>query len=626
MELAAARILVLLLAAAALVGAAMRIAAWRRGRAAATAGLAGLLAVPRRYLVDLHGLVARDPYAARMHAAAAGGLLLATAIFLVGLVVGPGPAIDVAGLLAVVVMLAGTALVVVRRRLRPATHRSGGAWVRFGLSLTALGAGLGLWFATAGDGGALPWIALALIALGGVEVAVGLTWGGPMRHAFAGALNLAFHPRPDRFGPAARSSTDLKPVPLDADGLGTATAADMPWNRLLNLDTCVQCGRCEAACPAFAAGQPLNPKALVHDLAAAGGLARWMHDYAGNGHPGPGRAAAPAEPSAPIVPAFVAPETLWACTTCRACVDECPMTIEHVDAIVDLRRNLALDRGNLPGRAPLALRTLRETDTLAGRALADRFEWAVDLDLPRIGDTGEADVLLFVGEAGFARRSHRTLRALVTLLRSAGVDFTVLGEAETDCGDTARRLGEEALFRDLAGRLIDTLGQYRFRRILTVDPHAFHCLANEYPAFGGRFDVVHHTTFLAECLADGRLVPGRRLDRAVAYHDPCYLGRYNGEFDAPRAILDAIAPGRVEMERSGRRSRCCGGGGGAPLTDIPGERRIPDMRMDDARATGVSLLAVACPGCMTMLDGVAGVRPEVADVAELLADCLGDRP
>src|SRR5262249_35285942 len=186
----------------------------------------------------------------------------------------------------------------------------------------------------------------------------------------------------------------------------------------------------------------------------------------------------------------------------------------------------------------------------------------------------------------------------------------------------ARRLGDEATFQSLAKRNIATLALVRFRRIVTADPHALHCLKNEYPVLGGRYEVLHHTTLLAALIAEGRLAGAARAKVPITYHDPCYLGRYNGELAAPRAIIDALGLERVEMPRSGMRSSCCGGGGGAPLTDVPGKRRIPDVRMEHARATGASILAVACPNCAIMLEGVVGPRPEVRDVAELLAEAI----
>lgn len=596
-----------------LAGAAWRVRLWLRGRAASVPIWHGLMRLPRRYLHDVHEAVARDPFSARMHMAVAGGFVTASLIFLVDLYLVSGPVTRALGVVACAVMAVGVALVAIRRfgAARDRT-RSRGEWNRLAIALAAMALGLCGWFVLVGPDSPsiVTALVVVLLALGGIELITGLAWGGPMRHAFAGALHLAFHPRPERFDrPDARSS-GLKKVDLEAARLGAAKPEDFAWNQILGFDACVQCGRCEAMCPAFAAGQPLNPKALINDLAAASGLLGLAGRYSGSPHPGAAASRA----------SLVAEGALWSCTTCRACVQECPMMIEHVDAVIDLRRHIALEVGRIPGKATQALTALRASDDPLGRPPAERFAWAVDLALPRVAETGATDVLLWVGDAGFNRRSHRTLRALVALLRTAKIDFAVLGEDERDCGDAARRLGEEAIFQDLARRNIALLSRYRFSRIVTADPHAYHSLKNEYPAMGGVWTVLHHTTFLAGLLAEGRITVQHRLEKRVAYHDPCYLGRYNGEIAAPRAIIERIAP-LVEMERSGLRSRCCGGGGGAPLTDIPGQRRIPDMRMDDARATGAEIVAVACPNCMTMLEGVSGVRPDVADVAELLAEC-----
>jgi Fe-S oxidoreductase len=287
-----------------------------------------------------------------------------------------------------------------------------------------------------------------------------------------------------------------------------------------------------------------------------------------------------------------------------------------------MRRHQTLELGATPGKGAEALAELKAADNPGGRALASRLDWATDLALPRLADAASADILLWLGDAAFELRGQRTLRSLVRLLRQAKVDFAVIGAEELDCGDIARRLGDEALFQDLARRNIDLLARHRFRRILTADPHVLHCLKNEYPALGGHYDVVHHTTFLATLIEEDRLVPSRSLGQAVTFHDPCYLGRYNGEIASPRAILDRLGVERREMERSGLRSSCCGGGGGAPLTDIAGKRRIPDIRMDQARETGAPVLAVACPNCAVMLEGVVGPRPAVADIAELLEAAL----
>ncbi len=610
------------------LGAALALARtrrWANGRPAPVRWVRGLLRLPLAYFVDVHHVVARDAYAARMHVAVAGGFV--GAVVLVVLVHLFGLRSEVLNwilLALLVLMLAGALLVAGRRVNRPA-RLSRGAFSRLPFSLMAFA--LFFILMTLPILGLLPPIPPGS-AMGGVVLLFGV-WGclemfaffpvGPMKHAFAGATHLAFHPRPARLG-AKRPDAALRPLDLDADPLGVARPVDFAWNRLLSFDACVQCGKCEAACPAFAAGQPLNPKKLIQDLARA--MDGTGHDAGYRGSPYPGREAGQANggPYRPIVgdDAMIAPDTLWSCTTCRACVYECPMLIEHVDAVIDLRRFETLEKGAVPGKGGETLTELREADNPGGRTLGARLDWAADLSLPVLGEVEACDTLIWLGDGAFDLRNQRTLRALVRLLRRAEVDLAVLGAEELDCGDIARRLGDEATFQDLARRNIATLAKYRFQRIVTCDPHAHNTMANEYPALGGSFEVLHHTQLLARLLAEGRLVPGAAGLGALTYHDPCYLGRYNGETGAPRAILDAIGAERVEMERSGLRSMCCGGGGGAPLTDIPGERRIPDVRMEQARETGAAIVAVACPNCAVMLEGVVGPRPEVMDVAELL--------
>jgi dimethylglycine catabolism B len=594
-----------------------RAALWRAGGPAQVDWLAGLAALPKRYLVDVHDVVARDAYASRMHAIVAGGLLAAS--LLTALAILP----PLAGsrlywaivALAFLAMTSGALLVGARRAGTRPQRLSGGRFQILPLLLLAYGLGGLVCAGLLALGGApvLAGIALLIAAIGGLGLAAEVR-RGPMRHALAGALHLVAHPRPGRF--AGKRDTALAPLDLEALKLGTARLDDFAWNRLLSFDACVQCGRCEAACPAFAAGQPLNPKKLIQDLATR------VADpaYAGSPHPGVGERV----PQPRIVDivgdaAVIKPETLWACTTCRACVEECPMMIEHVDAVVELRRHQTLELGALPEKAAAPLDELRGAETASGRALATRTDFSAGLPLPTIAARGEADVLLWLGEGAFDLRCGRTLRALVKLLSAAKVDYAVLGTEERDCGDLARRLGDEATFQDLARKNVATLAGYRFRRIVTADPHALHVLRNEYPAFGGVYEVCHHTAFLLELVESGRLAP-RCADLLVTYHDPCYLARYNGETEAPRRLLAHLATAPREMARSGRRAMCCGGGGGAPVSDIPGERRIPDIRMGQAAETGADIVAVACPTCTAMLDGVPGQAMVVKDVAELLLD------
>jgi dimethylglycine catabolism B len=598
---------------------------WAVGSPAEVDWISGLRRLPRAYLHDVHDVVSRERFAGLMHALTAGGLLACLLLLLLMAWIGwrgalPGALL----LLALTAMLGGSLLVALRRWPRRPARFSGGRFQILPALLLffALSSAL-VAFAEVGwlPGGAEDHpTGQILTALALVLLATQIVWG-PMKHIVAGTLHLMAHPRPARFG-AMVPVADLKPLDLAASRLGIAAIADFAWNRLLAFDACIQCGRCEAACPAFAAGQPLNPKALIQDFVAAmpGPAAE---AYSGSPHP-----PRVVESNGAIIRlgtdgrGAVHADTIWACTTCRACVNECPMMIEHVDAIVDLRRHQTLEQGATPGKGAGALEEMKAADNPGGRALASRLDWAADLDLPVLADKTETDVLLWLGDGAFDLRNQRTLRALVALLRRAKIDFAVLGAEELDCGDLARRLGDEATFQDLAHRNAATLAKYRFRRIVTADPHVLHCLKNEYPALGGRYEVIHHSRLLADLLADGSLSPQRPLGGSITYHDPCYLGRYNGEIAAPRAILDRLGVERREMERSGMRSSCCGGGGGAPLTDIAGKRRIPDIRMEHARATGAATVAVACPNCAVMLEGVVGPRPVVADIAELLEATL----
>ncbi|HEY3540005.1 MAG TPA: (Fe-S)-binding protein [Trinickia sp.] len=618
---------------------ARRAAYWRVGRAtpAGAFGVANLFTIPKRYFVDLHHVVARDPYIAKTHVATAGGAIAALALVFVnyGLAI-YSPWLDKLIGVAAVTMLIGAVFVWRRRRDQRAmpARLSRGPWnaLPWLLGSFALGLTLLAVVPSAAASGFVAVIIAVLIAIGAFAMTVGAARGGPMKHALAGLLHLAFHPRQERFRTGAAESdkpgvvppTALKMPELDAREYGVGKPVEFRWNQLLSFDACVQCGKCEAACPAFAAGQPLNPKKLIQDL-VTGMVGGTDAAYAGSPTPGIALGKHGGQPDLPIVSGLIEADTLWSCTTCRACVQECPMLIEHVDAIVDMRRNRTLTEGDLPGKAPEVLANLRETGSAGGYDIAARYDWAVDLNA-RIAEPGKSvDVLLVAGEGAFDMRYQRTLRALVKVLNRAGIDYAVLGPSETDTGDVARRLGDEATFQRMAKRLIATLDGLNFKRIVTADPHVMHSLRNEYRALGARYTVQHHTSLLAELVQSGKLSPkasAALADKRITYHDPCYLGRYNGETEAPRRALKSIGIKVVEMERHGMRGRCCGGGGGAPLTDIPGKARIPDLRMADAREVGAEIVAVGCPNCTAMLEGVVGPRPEVLDVAELVAAAL----
>jgi dimethylglycine catabolism B len=616
---------------------AKRSSYWRLGRATAAGafGWTNLLTIPRRYFVDLHHVVARDPYIAKTHVATAGGAIAAFALVFLnyGLAI-YSPWLDRLIFLAALVMLVGAVFVWRRRSGAKAVpaRLSRGPWDTLPWLLGSFALGLLLFVLVPAStmSGGLAVIFALLIAVGAFAMTMGAAHGGPMKHALAGLLHLAFHPRQERFADRANGHADatpptaLKTPVLEQNEYGVSKPVEFRWNQLLSFDACVQCGKCEAACPAFAAGQPLNPKKLIQDL-VTGMVGGSDAAYAGSPTPGLTIGQHTGGPDRPIVSSLIEADTLWSCTTCRACVQECPMLIEHVDAIVDMRRNQTLVHGTVPGKGPEVLANLRETGTAGGYDKSARYDWAVDLNA-RVAQAGKpVDVLLVAGEGAFDMRYQRTLRALVTVLNKAGVDYAVLGGDETDTGDVARRLGDEATFQRMAKQLMGTLSNLSFKRIVTADPHVMHSLRNEYRALGTRFEVLHHTSLIASLVASGKLSPKAAealADKRITYHDPCYLGRYNGETEAPRQLLRSIGIKVVEMERNGKRGRCCGGGGGAPLTDIPGKQRIPDIRIADARAIGAEVVAVGCPNCTAMLEGVVGPRPEVLDVAELVAAAL----
>jgi Fe-S oxidoreductase len=618
---------------------AKRASYWRLGRAAAgdEFGIANLFTIPKRYFVDLHHVVARDPYIAKTHVATAGGAIAALALVFVnyGFAI-YSPWLDKLIFVAALAMLIGVVFVWRRRAAKDVPARlSRGPWNTLPWLLGAFALGLVLFVIVPTEmmSGAFAVLCAVLIGVGAFAMTFGAAKGGPMKHATAGLLHLAFHPRQERFAGTpeaftgsgtATPPTALKVPDIEHKEYGVAKPVEFRWNQLLSFDACVQCGKCEAACPAFASGQPLNPKKLIQDLVVgmAGGT-----DAAYAGSPTPGLAVGQhhGEPNGSIVSGLIEAQTLWSCTTCRACVQECPMLIEHVDAIVDMRRNQTLVHGTVPGKGAEVLANLRETGTMGGYDTAARYDWAVDLNAP-IAQAGKpVDVLFVAGEGAFEMRYQRTLRAVVKVLNKAGVDYAVLGNVETDTGDVARRLGDEATFQKMARTLIGTLSTLSYKQIVTADPHVMHSLRNEYRALGLRVTVKHHTTYLAELAASGKIAPkavDALREKRTTYHDPCYLGRYNGETDAPRKLLKTIGIQVVEMERNGMRGRCCGGGGGAPLTDIPGKQRIPDIRIADARAVNADVVAVACPNCTAMLEGVVGPRPDVLDVAELVAASL----
>lgn len=400
---------------------------------------------------------------------------------------------------------------------------------------------------------------------------------------------------------------------------GAAKLADFTWKQLLDLDACTRCGRCQDNCPAWLSGKPLSPKFVILDLqrhmnaTATAVLAGAEEPYAG----------------VTMIGDVISEDVLWSCTTCRACEENCPVSIEHVDAIVDMRRNLVLEQGRMPETAEAALRSMEQRGHPWRGTQATRTTWTEGFDIPHITDNPQAEYLFWVGCTGaLVDRNMQVTRALAKILQTARVSFAILGEEETCTGDPARRLGNEYLYQMLAQQNIETLNNYKIKKIVTHCPHCFNTIKNEYPQFGGMFDVIHHSQLIAKLLQEGRLTPNEAFRERVTYHDACYLGRHNDVFAEPRQVLQSV-PGMQmqEMRWNQRKGLCCGAGGGHAFMEVNFGRRVNHIRTEQAIETGASVVATGCPFCMQMFeDGVKakGVeeRMRVHDIAEIIAQSL----
>jgi Fe-S oxidoreductase len=402
---------------------------------------------------------------------------------------------------------------------------------------------------------------------------------------------------PLRFEPEeGESEEDLR--------FGAGTAADLTWKQVLDTFTCTECGRCQDVCPANLTGKLLSPKLVIMGL----------RDQLFTG-----------EREAPLVPEAVPEESVWDCVTCGACVQACPVSIEHIDHIVDLRRHLVMVESSFPAEAEPMLRDIERSSNPWGHPQAQRADWAAELGV-RVLEPGDPppEYLYWVGCASsFDERARHTAEATAKLLQAAGVEFAILGPRESCTGDPARRMGNEYVFQALAEENIATLNEAGVTKIIANCPHCFNTLGNEYPDFGGNYEVIHHSEVLSRLVAEGRLAPTRNPGLEITYHDSCYLARHNDVLAPPRDLVAAVGE-PVEMERSGKQTFCCGAGGAHMWMEERGSA-INENRVREAAATGAQTLAVACPFCTVMLDdGVqsAGEPLRVVDVATLLAESI----
>ncbi len=404
------------------------------------------------------------------------------------------------------------------------------------------------------------------------------------------------------------SRGEIKPIVdiEEAESLGVSKLEEFSWKRRLDFDACVECGRCEAACPAYMAGTALSPKQIIVKLK------RHMHG----------------ELPGPIHGTLIQPNELWSCTTCMACVEECPAFIDIVDTIIDLRRYLTLSEGALPSTAPQSLQNIKRAGNPWGLPAAERLAWAEGLDVPVMEADKEVEYLYWVGcSASYDRRNQSIARAVVKILKKAGVSFAVMQE-ERCHGEVARRLGEEYLYQTVQQENIQAINRYRFKKVITHCPHCFNTIRNEFPQFGGTYEVLHHSQVISELIASGRITPKRGTEQTVAFHDSCYLGRYNGIMEAPREVARAV-PGLklIELPRNRERGLCCGGGGGHMWMEVPSEKRVNIIRVEEMLEAKPDVIATGCPFCLAMVDlgrKVKGAEDtlQVKDVSELVAESL----
>jgi Fe-S oxidoreductase len=462
-------------------------------------------------------------------------------------------------------------------------------------------------------------------------------------HIAIAPINVLFSRRPNGLGPLQpmRSNgkvLDFEEADPDTDVFGLGKIEDLSWKGMLDLATCTECGRCQSQCPAWATGKPLSPKMIIlelrdHAFATAPYLLA-SSDSERESLPDSVRA----EAARPLVGGsdvhgVIDPDELWSCTNCGACVEECPVDIEHIDHITGMRRHQVLVESAFPAEASTMLKNLESKGDPWGMGEGKRTDWISELDFEvpvvdgKIGD--EVEYLFWVGCAGALEdRAKKTTKAIAQLLHTAGVSFAVLGPAEACTGDPARRMGNEFVFSMLAQQNVETLNEAGARKIVASCPHCFNTISREYPQLGGNYEVVHHTQLLSRLVAEGRLKPVTPIEEKITYHDPCFLGRHNRVFTPPREIMEQV-PGvqAQEMHRCKERGFCCGAGGARMWMEERIGKRINTERIDEALGTNPDTISTGCPFCLVMLgdavsakkgSGEAPESLEVVDVAQLL--------
>lgn len=464
------------------------------------------------------------------------------------------------------------------------------------------------WFHTVLGLGAITYVALTFSSLSHIVVA---------------PFNVLFR--------SSRPKGALAPINLEeAETFGVGKIDDFTWKQLLDLDSCTRCGRCQDVCPAYATGKPLSPKKVIQDLKR-----HWLEV-------GPGLVAAKAsggnggnpgnlgDNGVSMIGDVILEDEIWACTTCRACQEVCPVFVEHIDKIIDMRRNLVLEQAMIPETAETALRCIEDRGHSCRGTTATRSDWCLPLDVTHLAEDKDVDLIYFVGcAAALEDRNMKVAVAVAGLLKAAGLKVGVLCEEETCCGEPARRMGNEYLFQMQVQKNIETFNSYGIKKIVVTCPHCYNTIKNEYPQFGGEFEVVHHSQLIADLIKQGKLKLSNALGKKVTYHDACYLGRHNDVYEEPRQIVKAIPGSRlVEMKRSRSKSFCCGGGGGRFWMEERIGTRINEARTEQIIETKADIVATACPYCLQMFEDAikskeASEYLKAMDLAELVESAIG---
>ncbi len=428
---------------------------------------------------------------------------------------------------------------------------------------------------------------------------------------------------------------NLEDKVVAGESLGLGRIDDLNWKQVLDLYTCTECGRCQVNCPAWNTDKPLNPALIIKDLQShlydeAPRLLTLAEEPALAGQ----LTEAESEEANKALPPMIAAvniDAIWSCTTCRSCSEQCPVMIEHVDKIVGMRRHLMLSRNEFPAELKVTLKNLENKSNPWGLSSGKRAAWAKGRDdVPTLKDNPNPEWLYYVGCAGsFDDRAKKVTEAVVKILNTAGVDFAIIGKKEKCSGDPARRMGHEYLFQEQAGANIEIMNKHEVKKVITTCPHCYNTIQNEYPQLGGNFEVIHHNQLIARLLRDAALEFKDAARLRVAYHDSCYLGRYNDIYDDPRQALEAVPGVEVaEMERNRKMGMCCGAGGARMFMEEKIGSRVNHLRVDQAMEAEPEVVAVSCPFCLTMLkDGlrekeIDGV--EARDIAEIVADALNN--